>query len=86
MGCRGCGSKRGQKEIESQIYQCGKCGAIYGTTYLGDSYKYVLPNMTSRVVFPEDLRYYDFTCLSSKGIIRRHGWYDVTSKLIVQVG
>ena len=68
------------------IYRCAACDAIYGTCYLGDSYSLVLPNMVEVDPPTAQIRYYDFACLGSKGIIRRHGWYDTLSKRIVQVG
>ena len=70
----------------AMVYRCSKCGAIYGSCYLGESYSLVLPQMTDAEVPAERLRYYDLDCLGSKGIIRRHGWYDIETKRIVQIG
>jgi ribosomal protein L37AE/L43A len=86
MECPGCSNKRGNKRVEGLVFTCAKCGAIFGQTYLGDSYKYVKPYMTAEAVPIERTRYYDFDCLSSKGLIRRHGWYDTESGLITQIG
>ncbi len=88
MECPGCSNKRGNKRVEGAglIYTCGKCGAIFGQTYLGDSYNYVKPWMTAKAVPIERTRYYDFNCLSSKGMVRRHGFYDIETGLITQVG
>ena len=87
MQCPSCDRKRGQVKTEIfGVYRCSKCEAIYGTCYLGDSYRFVLPYMTQEQVPDERLRYFDFRCLGSKGIGRRHGWYDPKTKLIVQVG
>ncbi len=82
--CSGCGSKRVRK-VKNSIYQCEKCEAIFGFCSLGDSYDYVLPFMTKDVP-AENQRYFDFTCISSRGVVRRHGWFDVTTKLITQLG
>lgn len=82
--CPACGRKRGVREIDTSIYECPKCHAIFGKCYLGESYKYVLPYFTKEE--PKETRYFDFLCLSSKGIIRRHGWFDVATRRIVQVG
>lgn len=86
MECPGCSNKRGNKRIEGLVFTCGKCGAIFGQTYLGDSYRYVKPYMTIEAVPIERTRYYDFDCLSSRGIVRRHGWYDTETGMITQVG
>jgi len=86
MKCPGCNNQRGNKQIGNLIYECAKCNGIFGECYLGESYNYVLPYMTEKTVPITQTRYYDFTCLSSKGIIRRHGWFDPESKLITQIG
>ena len=85
MKCRNCNNSRGNKAIGNQIYQCGKCGAIYGDCWLGDSYNYVLPYFSKEEIPPERWRYYDFTVVGSL-IERRHGWYDPETKLIMQTG
>ena len=87
MTCPACNRKRGIKEIEwNLIYECPKCGAVFGTCYLGDSYKYVLPFFVDQEPDPETVRYFDFTCVGAEGITRRHGWFDPATKRIVQVG
>lgn len=86
-GCPACSEKLAyQVEGHTQIYRCAKCEAIYGSCYLGDSYSLVLPYMVKEDPPAEQTRYYDLDCLGSKGITRRHGWYDPQTKLIVQVG
>jgi hypothetical protein len=83
---------QGVKELKpgAGVYTCPKCGAIYtprgGTIYLGDSYNYVLPYWAPADTPVEQARYYDLTCLGSKGIERRHGWYDTVTRRITQVG
>ena len=54
--------------------------------YLGESYELVLPEFETGETAREDLRYYDLTCLGSKGLTRRHGWYNRRTRRIVQVG
>lgn len=68
------------------IYVCAQCEALHGTCYLGDSYALVLPYFHKGPEKPEDTRYFDFECLGSKGITRRHGWYHVGTRRITQVG
>jgi len=86
--CRACDNIRGNKTVGKHfdVYECARCKAIFGTCYLGESYVMVKPWMTSENVPPENQRYYDFTTIGSDGIGRRHGWYDVNSGLITQVG
>jgi hypothetical protein len=84
--CRGCNNAKGNKRIGAGVYQCGKCGAVYGTCYLGDSYEYVRPRFSAVEPLPGRERYFDFTTLGSGGIGRRHGWYDPDTRLITQIG
>jgi hypothetical protein len=86
-GCPAC-SHRLATPVEgfAQVYRCAKCEAIFGSCYLGDSYTLVLPYMVTVEPPAERTRYYDIECLGSKGITRRHGWYDTETRRIVQVG
>jgi hypothetical protein len=86
MICPGCSGKGKLVKGTSQIYKCRKCKGIFGTCYLGESYSYVLPYMSKVEPPAENLRYFDFECLGSQGITRRHGWYDSQTKLVVQTG
>ena len=70
----------------AQLYRCFKCDAIYGTLYLGESYGIVKPFFSQAEVPADRQRYFDFTTLGSNGIGRRHGWYDLATGLITQVG
>ncbi len=88
--CPACNRVRGNRLIRSGVYECAACGAIFtprgGTIYLGESYSLVLPYFAKGEVAPEQLRYYDLMILGSKGMERRHGWYDPATKLIHQTG
>jgi len=86
MTCPACNGKRHDTTQITGVYVCLRCKAIHGQCYLGESYELVLPYMTAEDVPHERLRYYDIQCLGSEGITRRHGWYDVESKVIVQTG
>jgi hypothetical protein len=85
LGCPAC-SHKSAVEVQGRIYRCAKCEGIYGSCYLGDSYAYVLPFMAQQPVPAEQLRYFDFSFVGSKGPGRRHGWYDPATKLIHQIG
>ena len=84
--CRLCGNRRGNKPIGILLYRCAKCGALYGTCYLGESYQHVLPYLSKQEIPPEKARYFDFTTLGSAGIDRRHGWFDPETRLVTQIG
>ena len=85
--CRACSNSRGNRETSTLgVYTCAKCGAIFGSCYLGDSYSLVLPYFTPDPVSPERQRYFDFSTLGSTGLGRRHGWFDPETRLITQVG
>ena len=87
MECRACSGKMFEKKYNGTV-QCKRCGAIQndGPMYLGDSYAHVLPYFDTEGCKPEEERYFDFTCLGSKGITRRHGWYNPETRRITQVG
>ncbi len=82
-GCPACSAKYAYP-VKGRIYLCARCDAIFGDCYLGESYEFVLPQFSATE--PGVSRYYDFTCLGSKGLTRRHGWYDPATRLITQVG
>lgn len=86
-GCPACSHKLGTR-LGPQLMRCAKCGATFGTLYLGDSYGIVKPAWHPEPdKVPHDrIRYFDFTTLGSEGIGRRHGWYDTLTGLIIQVG
>ncbi len=84
--CPACSHKKGH-EVKPFVYTCGACDAIFSDhIYLGDSYSFVLPQWAEGEVPAERTRYFDFTCLGSQGVTRRHGWYDTATRKIVQVG
>jgi len=85
MNCPACSSTKFSTDAR-QINTCGACGAIFADNiYLGESYGIVKPFMSERLDI-DGARYFDFTCLGSKGITRRHGWFDPETGLILQVG
>ena len=84
--CPACNGKRRKPTDSTGVFECRRCGALYGDCYKGDSYALVRPHMTTQDVPPERCRYFDFTVLGSDGISRRHGWFDPETRLIVQIG
>jgi len=86
--CRACNNTKGNTLVQgfTQVYKCAACEAIFGNCYLGDSYTLVKPFLVPADVNIQNQRYFDFSTLGSAGNCRRHGWFDVTTKLITQVG
>lgn len=48
--CRACDNIRGNRTVKGEVRECAKCGAIFGTCYLGDSFGFVLPRMAAEPV------------------------------------
>lgn len=90
MNCPACNNTRGNKPFVNGtrtmhgVTTCGKCGAVFGTCYLGDSYTIVMPQWHAGE--SDNTFYFDLECLGSAGITRRHGWADRSSRRITQVG
>ena len=83
--CPACSGKRSRStDYGVSIRECTKCGAIFGNCYLGDSYAIVKPFFLKGEAVEE--KYFDFTCLGSQGITRRHGWFDPASGYLTQIG
>ena len=85
-GCPACSHKRAAFTKVIGVYECKKCGAIYGECYLGESYELVLPYWVTDEVPAGNLRYYDLMTLGPGCPQRRHGRFDPASKRIAQVG
>lgn len=94
MNCPACNGKRHARvDGHSSLYTCKACGALHGRCYLGQSHALVHPYFVSEERQAElnktreaECRYYDIICLGSKGVTRRHGWYDPETKCITQTG
>lgn len=88
--CPACNRVKGNKADAKGVFTCSACGALFhneGLLYLGDSYSYVLPSWDADGACPVDAqRYFDLTVLGSKGLDRRHGWFNPATKRITQVG
>lgn len=83
--CPACGSARLKATDRVQLSICRKCAAIFGgPIYLGDSYAIAGPGLHAETGAP--IRYFDLDCLGSAGLQRRHGWVEVGSNRVVQVG
>jgi hypothetical protein len=85
MKCPGCNG-HGKKTERIGIYECKSCRGVFGQCYLGESYAIVLPIFTTDPTADSRAKYFDFTCLGSKGVTRRHGWFDPQTRLLTQVG
>lgn len=91
MKCPACSNQRGNKRAFERIgladiKRCAKCGAEFGTCYLGDSYSVVLPYWHEGEDDPSQWFYFDLECVGSRGVERRHGWAHRETRKIVQVG
>jgi len=84
--CPSCNGKRRKATNVPGVFECRRCGALYGQCYRGDSYALVFPIMVPKPIPPERCRYFDLTVLGSDGVTRRHGWFDTETRRIVQVG
>lgn len=88
LSCPACSCTRIKQEPNPRrtLYTCTKCHALFAEgLYLGESYEIVKPFLVDEE--PGDqIRYFDFTCLGSRGIVRRHGWYRPADGMLVQVG
>jgi hypothetical protein len=73
--CPACSAKRRNRTTQPNV-----------TCYLGNSYGLVKPFFVTEPVPSERCRYFDFTTIGSAGIDRRHGWFDVESRRVVQIG
>jgi len=86
--CPGCSEpvSTGTK-LGAGVVECAGCGGVISTyaIWLGDTYKYVSNDWDPKGSF-DGARYYDFSYLGSKGLGRRHGWFNPATKGIVQTG
>lgn len=92
VACPNCGRHLSRK-VRSQryldiigVHECPKCKAVLGECYKGESYRIVKPWMSDQDVPLDRWRHYDLTVLGGDGIERRHGFFDIETRLIVQVG
>jgi len=92
MNCPCCSGKRHAPHTTIGVYVCEDCGAIHGQCYLGDSFAIVLPYWDDADPATREQVYFDLDCLGarkrkgSKGIERRHGWFNPATRKIIQVG
>lgn len=83
--CPACLGRRSRvSEKGPQLRECLRCECLFGTAYLGESYAIVKPQMKAANGCREVP--FDIETLGSRGIGRRHGFYDPTDGLITQVG
>ena len=85
---RECPACSGQgKVVVGNILQCQRCQAIYGSCSRALSYEFVQPRWYRGLEEKAETRYFDFIVTNQFGETRRrHGWYDIHTKTITQVG
>ena len=86
MTCPACSSTRTAETAKCGVHTCLTCEALFGSLWLGDSYSLVGPSFHKGESRPEDERYFDLECIGSSGVTRRHGWFNIHSRAITQVG
>lgn len=84
--CPACGHGKARRTDVSGVVSCSACGCYHGSCWLGDSYRVAKAQMTGANVSDDDLRAFDLMTVGSTGEQRRHGWVDVRTGLIYQVG
>ena len=68
------------------VYEHDACGAVLGSCYKGDAYAIYLPYWAPPETPAENERYFDLELLGSAGIERVHGWFDIQTRRLTQVG
>ena len=68
--CPACNGKRRKATNQSGVYECARCGAIYGECYKGDSYALVRPWFTTETDIPQ--RAYPVLRFHGVGLRRHH--------------
>ena len=88
MKCPSCDSTK-LTTIDTGIEECSECKALFTTHHvpLGKTYAHVLPYWDEGTSTEQcEQRYFDFQYLSSKGLGRRHGWFNPATRKITQTG
>lgn len=88
--CPAC-SSRVTRTNDHRTRTCSRCAAIFswgGPMWRGDVSYYLTLRFLKGDVPAEQLRYFDFQVMegSDLSLKRIHGWYDVESRLVVQIG
>lgn len=88
LTCPGCSGKlKPEPKLPGSTYTCQRCRGLISTSiYLGDSYGLVRPFFDAPDVAAAQTRYFDFICVGSEGVTRRHGWYNPATRLTTQLG
>jgi len=84
--CPACGATQHRSTPVGGVVECALCGALHGTCTLGESYHLIPPVFSRREAQPDELRPYDLEIVGPDGIGRRHGWYDIETGAIAQIG
>lgn len=85
--CPACSGTVHTEKQAHTVYQCHACSCLWSPSiYLGDSYGLVRPQWSTDPSADSRAIPFDFVCLGSAGITRRHGWFDPQTRLITQTG
>lgn len=84
MRCPACSGRR-HEQVSTLVYRCRRCHALHGVVYRWELSRYVILRFAGDSVPPERELYFDFIVLGSD-VRRVHGWYDVETKLLTQIG
>ena len=68
------------------VFSHSRCNAVLGSCYKGESYDIYLPYWAPANVPAENERYFNLEVLGSAGIEHVHGWFDIESRKLTQVG
>ena len=90
--CGGCNGQNGQVVQQgggADLHSCDGCGGLIGraTVYVLDNFIGFRKPMQANAE-PENLRYFDVDVVYSKPTTpnRVHGWFDATTRRVVQWG
>lgn len=88
--CPSCNAdeERQERLCSWSIYLCKDCYAIHGTCRERESYVFVKAQMIDNEPPEERVRYFDFMCYGRhrNASYRRHGFFDIETRRIVQIG
>jgi hypothetical protein len=71
----------------SAVFRCRQCSAVFGVCTREEATELVIPAMSKEDAPPEYWRCYDLQVFAGSQLLeRRHGWFDLRTRLILQIG